>query len=90
MSKKQKRMTVDEIVNDILNNIDDETREVLANAEPSIFGDYASKFHFGLGTQIRNKYNLWSYGNADDISSVVINKLVEKIKNENINKSLDK
>ena len=80
MGKKKKQMSVNEIVNDILNNMDDKTKEILANAELSIFGDYASTFHFGLGTQIRNKYNLWEYGNADDISAVIINKLVKKVK----------
>jgi hypothetical protein len=82
MNRKKKQMSVDEIVNDVLNNINDETKDVLANAEPSIFGDYASQFHFGLGTQIRNKYNLWEYGNADDISAMVINKLVKRLKDE--------
>ena len=74
-------INIDEIVNDILSNMDNETKDYLANIEPDMFGGYC-QLHFGFGTQIRNKYNLWSYGNADDISAAIINKLVKRIKND--------
>ena len=82
MGKKKKQLTINEMISDILNNIDDKTRKILYNAKPDEYGDYANEFHFTLGVQIRNKYNLWSYGNADDISSTIINKLIKKIKEE--------
>ena len=81
MSKKKKPKTIKEIINDILNNMNDETKDILANAEPDFLGEY-SQFHFGLGTQIRNKYDLWAYGDADYISAKIINKLINKIKHE--------
>lgn len=82
MGKKKKQLTINEIILDIFNNIDDETRKILYNAKPNKYGNYSSEFHFTLGRQIRNKYNLWSYGNADDISSTIINDLIKKIKND--------
>lgn len=78
----QKKMTqIKDIVNDVYNNIDEETKKKLSELEPDFLGGY-SQLHFGLGTHIRNKYCLWDFGNADDISMIVINRLIKKIKNK--------
>ena len=39
---------------------------------------------FVLVGGLLNLYNLWSYGNADDISATIINKLVKRIKNDRL------
>ena len=80
--KKKKQMSIDEIVNDVLANIDEKSKDIIAQAEPDMFGSYTSQFHFSLGIHIRNKYNLWDYGNADDISAYIINKVVNKVKKQ--------
>ena len=81
MGKKQKQMSVKQIIKEIYKDMDDETKNELAKAEPDMFGGY-SQFHFGAGIQIRNKYDLYAYGDPDDVSAGIINSLIERAKKE--------
>ena len=79
--KKTKYPTADEIAQDILKDLDEETKYKLSQAEPDSFGDYSWQYHFTLGMQIRNKYNLWERPDIDpdDFSGAIINRLIYKI-----------
>jgi len=83
--------TVDNLVNDLLTRLSEDDKKRIKETPKEDLRD----FHFNIGVDIRNTYGLWGtnkklvkqtvgiFGHPDDVSSIIIEKLWERLQRDN-------
>ena len=76
-------VNIDKIVDILYTELDDIDKEQLSKSQKDFTNKYGLEYHMTAGMDIRNRFGLWEYGDADYLSSLILHRLICKVKGEN-------
>lgn len=75
-------VNIDEIVETLYAELTDADKAQLSKSEKDFTNKYGLEYHMTAGRAIRNRFGLWEYGDADHLSSIILHRLICKVKGE--------